>query len=82
MPGGGVDGVTLLRKMDTLIQYGCQGCGSTAVSDDGGMGELGSLTVNYVRHSSCEGLCVYESMRGSKPVVEWKPDVGVVAVKR
>ena len=82
VPTGGVDGVTLLQKMDTLIQNGCLGCGSSAVSDTGGMSAMGSLTVNYVRHSSCEGLCVYESMRDSKPVLEWKPDAGIVAVDR
>lgn len=82
VPSEGVDGITLLRKMDALIQYGCQGCGSSAVSDSGAMSDMGSLTVNYVRHSACEGLCVYESMRDSKPVVEWKPDAGIVAVGR
>ena len=82
VPGGGVDGVTLLQKMDALIQYGCQGCGSSAISDSGGMSDMGSLTVNYVRHWACEGLCVYESMRDSKPVLEWNPNAGIVAVGR
>lgn len=82
VPRGGVDGFTLLQRMDTLIHFGCQGCGSSAISDSGGMGEMGQLTVNYVRHSSCEGLCVYESGREEKPVVEWRPGVGVVAVGR
>ena len=82
VPGGGVDGITLLEKMDDLIQYGCQGCGSSAIGESGRMSEMGSLTVNYVRHSSCEGLCVYESMRDEEPVVEWRPDAGLVDVAR
>ena len=55
----GADGAEIQLKMQQMIEHHCLGCGSVPFSDDNDPMKLGILTVNYVRHSECEGLCYY-----------------------
>ena len=55
----GEDGAAIQLKMQQMIEHHCLGCGSVPFSPDNDPMKLGILTVNYVRHSECEGLCYY-----------------------
>ncbi|KAL8791600.1 MAG: hypothetical protein Q9195_005805 [Heterodermia aff. obscurata] len=76
VPAGGVNGVELVRLMETLIRAGCAGCGMVEIADGVG-GKEGWLKVDYVSKSACTGLCIYSANGGL--ALEWRPgDDGVV----
>ena len=59
VPTSGVNGSTLLLKMQQMIEHGCQGCGSVPLEKGNDPDVMGKLTVNYVTKSECVGLCFY-----------------------
>ena len=73
-----MDGVALVRMMELMIEWGCEGCGSCEV---GNGKNRGLLKVDYVAESQCIGLCVYQSSAERKPVSAWRPGEGVVLVE-
>lgn len=51
-----LDAKTIKSKMDELIAYGCEGCGSVPIYPGNNVKD-GELTVNYVAESCCERVC-------------------------
>lgn len=73
----GVDGATLLLKMEQMIEHGCRGCGAVPISADNDPEKLGTLVVNYVQTSECVGVCYYGGEDGTVEEVRFAGDVDV-----
>lgn len=57
VPVDGVDGATIGKRISDLNYHGCEFCGSVPLSGDNNPDAMGILTVNYVYHKGCNGLC-------------------------
>lgn len=57
VPGTGVTGDLIKRRLRDLGDHGCRVCGSVPLSGDNDPGREGILTVNYVSRLACKGLC-------------------------
>lgn len=71
VPTAGVSGSLVIRKLNEIYCHGCEVCGSVPLSDSNNNPDtMGELTMNYVLHAGCNGLCSQPGMRisnGSLP---------------
>lgn len=58
-PKEGLEGGLMLRKMQQLIDHGCNGCGSVPFDYGNDEKKMGVLMVKFVQKSDCVGLCFY-----------------------
>ena len=64
VPTAGVSGSLVIRKLNEIYCHGCEACGSVPLSDgDNNPNTMGELTMNYVWHAGCNGLCSQPGMR-------------------
>ena len=68
--GGGVDAMTIVRKVADLVAHGCRRCGSIPLRDDNDISD-GQLTSNFVSDAPCVNrLCDPDRN-------DWKPEAEV-----
>jgi hypothetical protein len=62
----GVSGLDIKKLFDFLVGHGCKGCGSVPTAALQGINDIqtGELTVNYVSHRHCDGLCDIDAPSG------------------
>jgi hypothetical protein len=62
----GVSGLDIKKLFNILVGHGCKGCGSVPTAALQGIDDIetGELTVNYVSHGHCDGLCDIASPSG------------------
>ena len=63
VPAEGVTGQQIIMRLSELIEHGCRKCGSVPLSGDNDPDKMGTLTGNYVRKASCNGVCCWRTLR-------------------